>query len=100
MLSDEIREDFITLVDEDGNEMEFEILEKVENEKGKFYALVPNFELDDMEDDSEDTYFIFKATKSDNESDEHLEEVEDDELLDELAEIFEERFNDKFEPED
>lgn len=100
MLGDEIKEDFINLVDEDGNEMEFEILEKLENEKGKFYALVPNFELPDVEDDDEDAYFIFRATKSEDTDDEHLEEVEDEELLDELAEIFEERFSEKFEPED
>ena len=94
-----VADDFITLIDDDGNEMEFEILDQLENDNGKFYALSPNFELSDMED-AEDTYFIFKATKSSFGDEESLEEVGDEKILDELSVVFEKHFDEKFNIED
>lgn len=94
-MNKELTEDFITLIDDDGNEMEFEILDQLENEKGNFYALLPNFELSDVEDDG-DTYFIFKSTQSDSGDEEQLEEVEDEKILDELSVVFEKHFDKKF----
>ena len=92
LMDEEFSTDLITLVDDEGIEREFEVLDYLENENGKFYALVPNFELpDEAESDSESTYFIFEVI--DENGEEQLAEVEDDKLLDELAEIFESRFN-------
>ena len=82
-------DDIITLVDDEGVEREFEILDFIENSKGKFYALMPNFDLDDKELMPEETYFIFELVEENGE--EQLIEVEDDLLLDELSEEFEKR---------
>ncbi len=87
--------DIVTLVDDEGVEREFEVLDCIvlEDSKRKFYALMPNFELEDTDlDDDEVTYFIFEMIEEDGE--EQLVEVEDDELLDELSEQFEERLTD------
>lgn len=87
--------DIVTLVDDEGVEREFEVLDCIvlEDSKRKFYALMPNFELEDTNlDDDEVTYFIFEMIEEDGE--EQLVEVEDDELLDELSEQFEERLTD------
>ena len=87
--------DIVTLVDDEGVEREFEVLDCIvlEDYKRKFYALMPNFELEDTNlDDDEVTYFIFEMIEEDGE--EQLVEVEDDELLDELSEQFEERLTD------
>ena len=96
-MSEDFSSDIITLVDDEGIEREFEVLDFIENEKGKFYALLPNFDLPDDAPDKDETYFIFEIIEEDGE--EQLAEVEDDELMDELAEIFESRFEEYFEDE-
>ena len=87
--------DIVTLVDDEGVEIEFEVLDCIvaEDSKRKFYALMPNFELEDTNlNDEEVTYFIFEMIEEDGE--EQLVEVEDDDLLDELSGQFEERLTD------
>ena len=57
-------------------------------------ALVPtNKEVESGNTDTE-TYYIFEVVEDDGE--ELLQEVENDELLNQLAEIFENRFNEAF----
>ena len=94
-MQDNFTLDIITLVDDEGIEREFEILDCIENDKGKFYALLPNFELPDDIPNKEDTYFIFQVVEENGEK--QLSEVEDDDVLDELSEIFESRFEENYE---
>lgn len=88
-MDDNFSSDIVTLVDDEGVEREFEVLDYVENSKGKFYALMPNFELPDENLNDEGTYFIFEIVEENGE--EQLVEVDDDLLLDELSEEFEKR---------
>ena len=86
--------DLITLIDDDGQEHEFEIIDELENDEGHFMALVPTQQdPEDMTSDAE-TYYIFEVVEEDGE--EQLQEVEDDALLDKLADIFETRFNEAY----
>ena len=86
--------DLITLIDDDGQEHEFEIIDELENDEGQFMALVPTQQdPEDMASDAE-TYYIFEVVEEDGE--EQLQEVEDDALLDKLADIFETRFNEAY----
>jgi uncharacterized protein YrzB (UPF0473 family) len=86
--------DLITLIDDEGQEHEFEIIDELENDDGHFMALVPTQQdPDDMATDAE-TYYIFEVIEEDGE--EQLQEVEDDALLDKLADIFETRFNEAY----
>lgn len=98
LMSNEFAADLITLIDEEGVEHEFEILDVIENDDGCYYALLPAYENpeDSLEDDG--TYYIFEAIDVDGEQ--QLAEVEDDELLDQLAEIFESRFEELYEYDD
>lgn len=89
--------DLLTLVDDEGNEHEFEILDAIETEEGCFYALLPTVTEPESALDAE-TYYIFEVIEENGE--EQLAEVEDDALLDKLAEIFEARFDELFEIED
>lgn len=93
-MNDEFEADLLTLIDDEGNEHEFEIIDELENDDGHFMALVPT--IQDPEDVSSDaeTYYIFEVVEEDGE--EQLQEVEDEELLGRLADIFENRFNDAF----
>ena len=85
--------DLISLLDEDGNEYEFEILDEIDYKDSHFYALMPLFDLPEQDIESEITYMIFEAAEDEN-GEPQLAEIEDDALIDELAEIFESRFDD------
>ena len=92
--------DLITLIDDEGQEHEFEIIDELETDDGHFMALVPTRQdPEDMVSDAE-TYYIFEVIEEDGE--EQLQELEDDALLDKLADIFETRFNEAYydEPEE
>lgn len=86
--------DLITLIDDEGQEHEFEIIDELETDDGHFMALVPTRQdPEDMASDAE-TYYIFEVIEEDGE--EQLQELEDDALLDKLADIFETRFNEAY----
>ena len=85
-MNNEFGADLITLIDDEGVEHEFEILDEIDNDDGVFYALLPTFDDPQSELESEGTYYIFEVIEEDGE--EQLAEVEDDELLDKLAAIF------------
>lgn len=89
-MSNEFNPDLITLISDDGEEIEFEILDIIENDEGKFYVLYPYYEdpADAVNDPGE--YYIMEAFEKDGE--EELAEIEDDEKLDRLAAIFEEAY--------
>lgn len=92
--------DLITLIDDEGNEHEFEIIDELENDDGHYMALVPTQQEPEEISSEAETYYIFEVVEEEGE--EQLQEVEDDALLDQLAEIFESRFNDAYydEPEE
>ena len=92
--------DLITLIDDEGNEHEFEIIDELENDDGHYMALVPTQQEPEEISSEAETYYIVEVVEEDGE--EQLQEVEDDALLDQLAEIFESRFNDAYydEPEE
>ncbi|MCH4239073.1 MAG: DUF1292 domain-containing protein [Oscillospiraceae bacterium] len=93
-MSDEFGADLLTLVDEDGKEHEFEVLDVIDNDDGTFYALLPTYEDAEEKVESQGTYYIFQSIEEDGE--EQLAEVEDDKLLDSLAAQFEAHFNDLY----
>ncbi len=97
-MTDEFEADLLTLVDDDGAEHEFEIIDELENDDGHFIALVPTHQDDDALASEAETYYIFEIVDVDGE--EELQEVEDDALLNKLADIFENRFNELYFEED
>lgn len=94
----DMQPDLYTLVDEEGQEQMFELLDSLEYEGETYYALTPY--LDDAEailaDDGE--VVILKSTYEDNE--EVLVSVDDDELFDKLGDMFMDRFAELFEDDD
>lgn len=86
--------DLITLIDENGIEHNFEILDQIEENDNRYFALMPVYESgEDMLSDSGE-YTILEAVDVDGE--EQLAEVEDNEIRRRLSNVFEERFNDMF----
>ena len=97
-MDNEFAADLITLIDDEGNEHEFEILDVIENDDGCYYALLPTFEDPEDSLDSDGTYYIFEVI--DEYGEQQLAEVEDEELLDQLAEQFESRFEELYDDEE
>ena len=97
-IANEYTPDLITLIGDDGKEIEFEILDIIENDEGKFYVLYPFFENPEDAVNDSGEYYIFEVTEIDGE--EELAEIEDDDKLDRIAAVFEERYNEEFYDED
>ena len=92
MLTEEDFEpDILSLLDDEGTQHNFEILDGIETEDGTHYlALLPVFDDPQKNIESDGMYYIFEVFDEDGE--EQLQEVEDEALAEELAAIFEERF--------
>lgn len=89
-------EDIITLIDDEGRMSEFEVLDAIETDEGRFVALLPLASLD--EESGEGEYIILQVVNVNGE--EELAEIEDEELLEALADVFLERFDELYETED
>ncbi len=94
MNNEEYEADLITLLDDENVEHTFEVIDIIEKDDKVYYALLPVYDdaQEQVEDDGE--YYIFQIVEEDGE--ELLLEVEDEALLDELAETFEKHFEEIF----
>ncbi len=81
MSAGEYGNDFVTLIDDDGNEVEFEHIDTVEYEGETYLAFIPA-ELS-VEDDAE--VVVMRVIEENGE--EILEGVEDDEIADTVFQI-------------
>lgn len=93
-MHDDFGPDLLTLVDDDGGEHEFEVLDIVDGEDGCFYALLPTFSDPQSQVEAEGTYYIFESIEEDGEQ--QLAEVDDKALLDKMAKQFESRFEELY----
>ena len=90
--------DFITVTDEDGNDFELELVDTLEHQGITYYAMFPAVEEDEETgepkdvdaDDEEYGLVIMKAIEENGE--ELLSTLDSDEELDEVYELFMERF--------
>lgn len=85
-MSEEYGNDFVTLIDEDGNEVEFEHIDTVEYEGVTYLAFIPA-ELS-VEEDAE---VVIMQVVTDENGEELLESVEDDDIADAVFNIVMER---------
>ncbi|MCQ2462616.1 MAG: DUF1292 domain-containing protein [Clostridia bacterium] len=91
--------DIVSVVDEEGVEHIFEELDRIETDDGKRYvALLPVF--DDAEEILDDDGDVFILEVTEENGDPYLVQIEDEKVLEEVAEIFEERLSDLFEEPD
>lgn len=93
----EMTPDIYTLVDEEGNEQAFELLDVMEPEDDRYFALIPYYENpeESLEDDGD--LVILKSETVDDE--EMMATIEDDEEYERVGAIFLERLDNMFEDE-
>ena len=93
-MNEDFSPEIITLIDDEGVEHIFEILDTIEYEDKEYYALYPVYEdASDMVADSGE-YYIMESIEAEDGFE--LAEVEDDDIVDKLSVIFEKRFEEKF----
>ena len=83
--------ELVSIEDENGVTHNFEELDRIETEDGKFVALLP---LAEYEDDEEGELIILRVRETATEI--WLEPIEDDKVFEDVAEIFEDRLSDLY----
>ena len=85
--------DIVTLVDENGKETEFEIVDSLVTDNNEYFALIPTETAENLsEDDGE--LVILKVVEENGE--EFLDEIEDDDEFAEISEIFIDRLEELY----
>lgn len=88
--------EIINLIDEEGMEHEFELLDELDTDDGEHYiAIFPTANNAEEYIDSDGELIIMKTDKSD--PDESFMHIESEEEFDRIAAIFVERLSDEFE---
>ena len=82
--------DYFTLTDEEGNEIEFEMVGQCERDGEKYFAMIPVTE-DENDDSDVLEYIILKLANEDGED--ILVTVDDDDELDDIADYFDDLFS-------
>lgn len=95
---EEYNPDIVTVRGDDGKDYQFEVLDAIETDDGRFLALLPF--SDDPKDYLEEDNEIIPVQVFEDAEGTTLAPIEDDNLMDEIAEIFEERLADLFEEEE
>lgn len=83
-MSEDFGSDFVTIVDDDGQEFELEILDSMEYKGNNYTAFLPA----DMPEDDPDYGIIILRSLLDENNDEIYESVDDDAELEEVYEHF------------
>ena len=92
-MSEAFGSDYLTIEDEDGNEVTFEVIDALDHKGVHYLAVV---EYTENEEDAEDAQLVILSVGEDDEG-EYLDVVEDDETLLEVSKLFEQRLSDQFE---
>lgn len=84
--------DLYTLVDEDGVEQQFEMLDVMEVDNERYYALVPYYD-DPTKEIEADTELVVLKSEYDENNDETLVSIDNDEEYEKIGNMFLERLN-------
>ena len=93
---EEYQPDLMTLQDEDGNEVTFEVIDALDHKGVHYLAVV---EYTENEEDAEDAQLVILSVGEDDEG-EYLDVVEDDETLLEVSKLFEKRLSEEYDIEE
>ncbi len=91
--SEEELDNIVILNDEEGNEVKFEFLDLVELNDEEYVILLP---MTEDEEEEEGEVVILKVEDSDDDEEESYVSVDDENILNQVFEIFKERFKDDF----
>lgn len=90
-------ENIIILNDENGDEIRFEFLDLIEYDGEEYVVLLP---ADEEEEEESGEVVILKLEESESEDEESYVSVDDEEVLNTVFQMFKEKFKDEFNFED
>ena len=93
----EYNPEIYTLIDEDGEEQAFELLDTMELDDERYFALLPYFENPEDMMEADGDLVVLKAEIVDGE--EMMATIDDEEEYEKVGNLFLERLNDLFEDE-
>ena len=88
----DFQSEYYTLTDEEGNELQFEVIGAAELNGIKYYAMIPGVDQPEEEDVFE--FVILKEEKDENGED-VLVTIDDDDEFDDAAEYFDDMLSDE-----
>lgn len=94
-MADDYGNDLVNVIDDEGNEHQFEVLDAIETDDGRYVALLPVYEDAETAVDDDGELVILEVVDEDGED--LLVPIEDDDTFEEIAGIFEERLADYYE---
>ncbi len=94
-MSEEYGNDIISLMDEEGNETEYEMIDAVELNGQTYVALLPLYE--NPEDIVEEDYQVFILKMVEEDGEEILLTINDEAEFDAVWQAFEDRLSDEYE---
>ena len=90
-LPEEEQVETFTLTDEEGNEIEFELIGSGEVDGVMYYAMIP---AEEAKDENRDTFeYVILKSEVDENGDELLFTIDDDEEFDRIADFFDDMFS-------
>lgn len=87
--------DLISLIDDDGKEYNFEVIDAIESDEGRYLAMLPLF--DDPQKMLEDSGELVIVKVGEENGEEYYYEIEDDDEYEFVADAFIERLEDFYE---
>lgn len=90
----DISSDFMTLVDDEGNEHMFDVLDAIETDDGRYLAMIPRYEDPQQQLESDDELVIMKVFT--DEEGEYLEAIEEEAEFNAVSAIFTERLQEDY----
>ena len=97
--NERMEKDVISLLDEDGKEHEFEIVDALELEGKQYLALVPLYDESQAEEaleDSGELVILQVSEETDEDGEQYLDAIEDEDLYNRVSELFMGRLEDYF----
>ena len=94
-MSEEYGNNLVSVLDEEGNQHQFEILDAIETDDGRYVALLPIYTEAEaaIEDDGE---LVILEVVNDN-GDDLLVPIDDDEVFEDIANAFQDRLEEYYE---
>lgn len=97
-MEEQYNPDILTLTDDDGKEYTFEVVDGIETDDSRYVALLPVYDTPEKLIDDSGELVILKVVGEGE--DEILEDIEDDDEYDMIADAFISRLQDAFEIEE
>ena len=101
--NERMEKDVISLLDEDGKEHEFEIVDALELEEKQYLALVPLYDeslAEEALEDSGELVILRVSEEEDEDGEQYLDAIDNEEEYNRVAELFMGRLEDYFDFED